>query len=175
MSLLLSERPKPSWLVRIAAAKAQAFAEMTDAERAAAAEARDALRDKAELRKARRAAATERIRNILDLRDAGHTTAEVAKALGRSANTIRNIAIRRGVFLSRSDSFATYSVPVSIENRSTLRALAARQGTMSDAQALEWLVGCLLGHDGQLAKFVMRNPDGVRAAVARAFTIGGAT
>ena len=168
MSLLLSERPKPSWLVRIAAAKAQAFAEMTDAERAAAAEARDALRDKAELRKARRAAATIPP-------DIERDEAEVAKALGRSANTIRNIAIRRGVFLSRSDSFATYSVPVSIENRSTLRALAARQGTMSDAQALEWLVGCLLGHDGQLAKFVMRNPDGVRAAVARAFTIGGAT
>ena len=88
-----------------------------------------------------------------------------ARAIG-----VFDFARSRGVFVSRSETTVGYRISVTIDRRATLRALAARHGVMTDVQVLESLVAFALDHEGLIAKFVTRNPDGVRAALLRAFT-----
>ncbi len=163
---------RPSWLSFLLDEKQRAFDRLTPEQRAAATEAQGALRERA---KARKAAAREQMGRIMRLIDSGHTAAEVGRAIGRRAISIVDFAKARGVFVSLSETTVGYRIPVTMERRATLRALAARHGVMTDVQVLETLVAFALDHEGLIAKFVTRNPDGVRAVLARAFTAGTPT
>ena len=162
---------RPPWVVKVAAAKAAVFDAMTETERAEAKAAQAQWREQYDQRKRARAAeTTTRMRLITALKDAGHTTAEIAAKVGRSISRTRNFAAERGVSLSTSETHVSYAVSMSVEHRAVLRDLARQHGVLSDCQLLEWLVSLCLANGGQIARVVTRNPEAARAALHKAFS-----
>jgi hypothetical protein len=163
----MPESASTSWPADLVEAKRAALARLSPEQKA---EREAAVRGWRERRAERKREALDHMRQIITLFDTGHTASEIGAKVGRAALRVAAFAAARGVTISRSELMVRYAVPVSVKHRTALRALAAKHGVMDDVQLLCWLVACCLDHDGQIAKFVTRNPDGAREALARAFT-----
>jgi len=148
---MAAAKPKPGWLRSIIEAKKAAAAALSDAEKAAQAEAQKERRERVG---ARRAAALARLRRIVTLYDDGHTLREIAKAVGRSPSTLLKFAGRRGVSLSSSTSTVHRAFLLSREQEDALRQLAADYGKGAH-EALDELLKLGLDEDAALARRIL--------------------
>jgi hypothetical protein len=167
---------RPEWADIVMGAKERAFDRLTPEQKAIAVADQRAWRLRVRKRREeRKAKAVDHMRRIMRMLDGGHTAVEIGAAVGRNWRKVTECAAGHGVFISRSESAVRYGVSVSIGHRATLRALAAKHGVMNDVQVLETLIAAALDGDGVIARYVTRNPDGARAALVRAFTMGAPT
>ena len=116
---------RPSWLLKIIAAKRRAFDALSDAEKA---EALDVQRERRQRVRARRAASLSLATQIFSLHDAGHPLDEIATLVGRRPDSIRKFAAKRGVSISRSALIARRAVSLTREREDALRRMAADYG-----------------------------------------------
>jgi hypothetical protein len=157
---------RPAWLDVVVQAKERALETLTPEQKAEAEAAKVEWRKRAD---ARRQTRLERLTRIVELMNTGFTAAEIGAAIGRTPRRIQSFLKDRGIYLNRSRGEVRYSVEVSIEHRTAIRALAARMG-MTEVEVLNAFIDATLDHDGQLARYILRNPEAFRAAIVKDFT-----
>jgi hypothetical protein len=141
-------REKPRWLIEIEVAKAKVFEALSPEERAEAAAAMTAARERAEQRKKNTLALA---RQIFAMRDEGRTVHEIAAAVDRTADAVIKFGRARGIAIAYSEKFVRRAVRLTIERENALRRMAADSGK-SSAQALEDLIAFALDEDAAIAR-----------------------